>query len=241
MANINGTFPTSGPAVIREIPSSAISATATTANFSPLAGQNFQMEIGVLSVSGAAAQLLATIQESVDPNFWVDVYKYPPITAPGGYRSPILPRRGTAYRVRQVISGTTPSFTRHIDQIRLDTDLDIALTSRRTGAFNLLNTGFDIPLYGRTRRLAVSNRTGLLHFLQFHNSATPLVAGAIPLAAEVYHLPANATLSLGANELGELGTVFGADPRLAISTTFATYTPVTLAPANSFSYFVETL
>lgn len=114
-------------------------------------------------------------------------------------------------------------------------------TFTRSGGLNILDTGFDIPLSGRTRRFVSTNLTANLYFVQIHDSATPLISGALPSAAEIYQLPPNATLALTCADLGEYGTVFGVNPRIALSTTFGVYTPVNAVAAQTISFFIESL
>jgi hypothetical protein len=206
-------------------------------------GSSCQIEIDVTAISGVGTQSIVTVLQAINSNYQL-IYTFEPITTTNGariYRSPYLPISGANLRVIETVTGASPSITRSIVRNISHQQVNCATITKRSGSFNLLNTGFDIPLYGRTRRIVATNTTATLFYLQIHDSAIALVNGAVPVAAEVYQLPANATVPFTVADLGEHGTVFGVNPRLALSTTFATYTaPATLA-ANTVSLSVESL
>jgi hypothetical protein len=219
--------------------SGTITATASSITFNQTWGVSRAAEINVTAIA-AGTTYTVEWQEPVGAG-WRTVYRFAPITAAGVYRSPLLPNTNGSWRYLETISGATPSVTRSITRTQSNLDVAQAIVPTRTGGFNLLNAGFDLPLYGRTRRIVATNRTANLYFLQIHDSATALVLGAVPLAAEVYQLPSNATLPFTVADLGAEGTLFGVNPRLALSTNFNTYTPLSAVAANFISLFVESI
>lgn len=92
------------------------------------------------------------------------------------------------------------------------------------GSINPIGEGL-ITAGKALRRIIFTNGSGLVHFLQFHNSAAALVSGtAVPSSGWSIRVPANSTLVLGSETFGEAGEIMGADARWAISTTFGAYT-----------------
>lgn len=73
-------------------------------------------------------------------------------------------------------------------------------------------------------RIVYTNNSAIVHFLQLHSSAAALATGAVPNFGTVYRVPANSTFVLDATTFGESGETLPGSPRLAISTTFGTYT-----------------
>jgi hypothetical protein len=106
-----------------DVPSAAITTTATTAAITPgtLAGYGAysnSFNIVVTAATGTNPTLDVGVEESPDGGTnWVRIYDFPRITAAGTYYSPLLPNvQGTRYRYVQTITGTTPSFTRAINR-----------------------------------------------------------------------------------------------------------------------------
>jgi hypothetical protein len=230
------------PIWIRDVAVAAINTTTIGPSITPTWGDSFQIEIITTAITGAGAAVQVTVQETIDENFWIDVYKFEPITTTSSVRSLIMPRHGAKYRTIETVTGTTPVITRLINRLQRNGPAPTYdAVVKRKGTFNLLNTGFDIPLYGRTRRIVSTNRTATLYFWQIHDSPVAIVAGAVPVAAEVYQLPATSTLPFTVADFGEHGTILGANPRLVLSTTFATYTPLSAVLANNISWMVESL
>jgi hypothetical protein len=230
------------PIWIRDVANAAINTTTIDPTIAPAWGDSFQIEVLVSAITGVGAALQVNVQETIDENFWIDVYKFEPITTTGSFRSLIMPRHGAKYRTIETVTGTTPVITRLINRLqRNGAAPTYDAVVKRKGGFNLLNTGFDIPLYGRTRRIVSTNRTATLYFWQIHDSPVAIGAGAVPVAAEVYQLPATSTLPFTVADFGEHGTILGANPRIVLSTTFATYTPLSAVLTGNLSYFVESL
>lgn len=107
-------------AVVTDVASAAISATATTASFALVAGTVSQeFVVTVTAVSGTSQTMDVVVQESSDGGVtWFDVYHFQRITAAGSYRSPSILAQGTHVRYIQTIGGTTPSFTRLLGRVR---------------------------------------------------------------------------------------------------------------------------
>jgi hypothetical protein len=104
--------------LIRDIASSALTTTTTSAAIIPICGTSYQVNIPVTAVSGTSPTLDVRIEESDDNGVnWYTVYDFPRITAIGIYRSPAIPMVGTRIRYVQTVGGTTPSFTRTINRI----------------------------------------------------------------------------------------------------------------------------
>jgi hypothetical protein len=218
---------------------STIVASQSTVIASQSVGSSRAIEVNVSAIS-AATTYTVEIQEPLGTG-WKTVYKFAPITIAQTLRSAFMPNAVTNWRYVETVTGATPSVTRVLSRVQSNAQVNSAIGLQRTGGFNLLNTGFDLPLYGRTRRIVATNRTATLYFMQIHDSATALTTGAVPLAAEVYQLPASATVPFTVADLGEFGTVFGTNPRLALSTTFNTYTPLSVVAAGQISLFVESI
>jgi hypothetical protein len=216
-----------------------INASATSPTFLVTSGTSLQFEVSVSSVSGTSPTLVVVVQESSDNLNWRSIYRFPTITAIGSYRSPVLPNNCRSIRYVQTVGGTAPSFTRNIWRHASNIGTATAVGSQRLGGFAGGATNIiDLPLHGRIRRLTANNRTAGLLFLQIHDKATVLTAGNVPLNGEVYPLVAGSSLPFTAADFGEVGSWFGENPRIGISSTFGTYTAAVIA-ANQASLFVE--
>jgi hypothetical protein len=113
------------PNVVTDVASAAITTSATTAAITPTAGTSYSVNIPVTAVSGTLPTLDVGIEESDDYGTnWVRVYDFPRITAVGSYRSPPMPATGNRVRYVQTVGGTTPSLTRAINRVQLQTDED---------------------------------------------------------------------------------------------------------------------
>jgi hypothetical protein len=111
----------SGPVIINDIVSAALTSTSTTAAIA-VTGTSYSINIPVTAVSGTNPILDVVIQESDDAGTnWFNVYSFPRITATGIYRSPVLPLRGNRIRYVQTVAGTTPSFTRSTNRMVMNT------------------------------------------------------------------------------------------------------------------------
>jgi hypothetical protein len=127
------------PGTNADVFSSALTATATTAAFTPSFGCAYEVNIPVTAVTGTNPTLDVTIEESDDGGTnWFRVYDLPRITAAGIYRSPKLPLTGNRVRYVQTVGGTNPSFTRAInrlqcsdmaDPVRQNVDRSVVLTT----------------------------------------------------------------------------------------------------------------
>lgn len=224
------------PVAIADVALAAITTTTTTAAFTPTFGISNEIVIAVTAVSGTTPAMDVTLQESADlGTTWTDVYTFPQITAVGVYRSGVMTSRSLRYRYVQTIGGTAPSFTRSITRLQSSIPVPNSGPFTRNGS---VSTTVDLPIKGRIRRILANNRTAGVIFLQVHSKATPLVTGDVPLNGEIYPIPVNESVLLSAADLGDNGTYFGANTRLGLSTTFATYTAAT--PANT-SIFAEAI
>jgi hypothetical protein len=86
----------------------------------------------------------------------------------------------------------------------------------------------DTPLTSpnRIRQLLFTNNSASILFLQIFTSPTALTATSVPNVL-VIRVPANATLDKTVADFGESGTFYGANTRIAVSTTFGTFTAAT--------------
>jgi hypothetical protein len=84
-----------------------------------------------------------------------------------------------------------------------------------------------IPLSSRIRGIAFTNTTASAVFVGIYNSATPLTTGTAPSLGYVIRVPAGATLDKTTADFGEMGRFFANNTRIGLSSTFATYTPLT--------------
>ena len=107
------------PLLVGDVASAAITATATTAAFTPTFGSCYEINIPVTAVSGTTPTLDVVVQESDDGGAnWFNVYAFPRITATGMYRSPKLLLTGNRVRYVQTVAGTSPSFTRGVNRVQ---------------------------------------------------------------------------------------------------------------------------
>ena len=118
-SSMNVTAALAAATLISDIPSTTITATATTATFSSTYGSCYEINIPVTAVSGTTPTLDVVVQESDDGGTnWFDVYAFPRITATGMYRSPKLLLTGNRVRYVQTVAGTSPSFTRGVNRVQ---------------------------------------------------------------------------------------------------------------------------
>jgi hypothetical protein len=87
--------------------------------------------------------------------------------------------------------------------------------------------------------LFTQNGAATTLYLQVHNSATALAPTSVPLAGWSIRISTQGTFFYGVSEFGEKGRLFGANTRLALSTTFATYNPVAAAQLANMSLSIE--
>lgn len=95
-----------------------------------------------------------------------------------------------------------------------------------------------LSVAGRLRRVVVQNRSGATLFLQFHQKASPLSTGDVPLNGQIYQVANNGQVILAAADYGLHGTQVPTNTRVGLSTTFGTFTAHSSALA---SLFVETI
>jgi hypothetical protein len=225
-----------------DIANSAITTTATTPAISITTATSHQFEVLVPTVTGTTPTLDILVQESLDNINWRTIYRFERITVAGSYRSIALPNSALFIRYVQTIGGTTPSFTRSISRYSSNSPAPVPTHSRRVGGYSGA-PGFviqDVPIWGRVRRLTVNNRTPSLFFLQIHDKATALATGNVPLTGEVYPVAINSSLPFTVADFSEFGTQIADNPRIGLSSTFATYTAAAIA-AGQASLFAEVL
>lgn len=114
------------PLLVGDVASAALTATATTAAFTPTFGSCYEINIPVTAVSGTTPTMDVVVQESDDGGTnWFDVYAFPRITATGMYRSPKLLLTGNRVRYVQTVAGTTPSFTRSVNRVQASDSVSV--------------------------------------------------------------------------------------------------------------------
>lgn len=221
-------------AVITDIASAAITATANSASFSPTWGVSQLFGITVGTVTGTTPTLDVAIQESPDGLgvVWNTVYTFPTITASGTFFSPLIAQAGKAYRYVQTLGGTTPSFTRSI--FRLQSNVVVAtypgVSRLPSTPFALTTANTPVSVGARLiRKINLRNGSAVPVFLQFHNSAAPLVSGtSVPVCGEVYNAPAtNGFIYLNSQDFGPNGATYGGNTQVALSSTQNVFTALT--------------
>jgi len=140
------------PGIIADVASAALTASATTAAFTPTFGPSYEVNIPVTAVTGTLPTLDVGIEESDDSGTnWFRVYDFPRITATGIYRSPKLALTGNRVRYVQTVGGTTPSFTRAVNRLQssdrgqnirqlVDRTVALATLTSATPALNVQNS-----------------------------------------------------------------------------------------------------
>jgi hypothetical protein len=91
----------------------------------------------------------------------------------------------------------------------------------------------------RIKSLLFTNNTASVIFLQIHDKASALVLGDTPLSGLIFRVPANSTLDKTVADFGEAGILYGANTRIGLSSTFATFTAI--ASATNTSYNIITV
>ncbi len=227
------------PQQLTEI-SSTITASATSAPFLTQPGQSYQISINVTAITGALAQSIARIQESLDAGTtWRTVYVFEEITVAKTarqYRSPVLIASGNRYRYTETVTGTKPSISRTFTRSTINAPGLVNQDTRSSTIYNANLAAIDTPAYGVIRAITLMSTVATPIWLQIHDALIPVVSGAIP--RQCFRIPVDG-LTLGAAYFGngrQLGSAI--DPRITISTTANTYTPISLA-ANTVQLYVE--
>jgi hypothetical protein len=155
--------------------------------------------------------------------------------------APIAP---STVATRHEISGgqflTTPPVLTNAQQapLRLNSDGSLATgevvkTVTQFGGFGVA----DVPITGSIKNISATNTTATFIYLQIHSTTTALTTGLVPLNGKSYRIPANSTVFFGT---GDIGTSLITNCRIGLSTSFNTYTAVTLT-ATSFGVNIETI
>ena len=211
-----------------DVANSVITTSAIAGNFSPPWGVSQSFQVGVSGVSGTGATLDVTVQEGPGGNTaWYDIYVFPSMTLIGSYNSPMIATAGRSYRYIQTITGTTPSFTRGLFRIQSNIQVPFDPITIKLGGASISASEFFVGARF-IKKINVRNAGASLIFLQYYNSSTPLVTGAIPVSGEIYPIAAsNGNILIDSTTLGGRGAGYGANTRVALSLTQQTYTPVT--------------
>ncbi|MCW2275156.1 hypothetical protein GJ654_10500 [Rhodoblastus acidophilus] len=114
------------PTLVADVASAALTATTTTAAFTPTFGSEYEVNIVLGAVTGTTPTLDVVVQESDDSGTnWYDVYHFERITAGNQVvRSPKLVLTGNRVRYVQTVGGTTPSFTRAVNRLQGNAQVD---------------------------------------------------------------------------------------------------------------------
>jgi hypothetical protein len=238
----NTTITALAPQSATDIPAGLISASSTTgAIVSPL-GVSYQVTINITLITGALTQSIVKIQESPDSGVtWWTVYTFEEITVAKGirsYKSPIITSSGNRIRYIETVTGTTPNISRTFLKSTINAPGLINQDTRSGTTYNANLAAIDIPAYGVIRAITVMPTVATPLFLQIHDTANPVVAGVQP--RQSFRIPVDG-LKLGADYFGDgrqLGSAI--TPRITISTTANTYTPIALA-ANTVQLYIEAI
>ena len=146
------------PGIIADVASAALTATATTAAFTPTFGISYEVNVPVTTVTGTNPTLDVSIEESDDSGTnWYKVYDFPRIIAAGIYRSPLLPLIGNRVRYVQTVGGASPSFTRAVNRLQssqpqnamrqlIDRSVSLTTLNSTTPSLNVQNSGNQLKL-----------------------------------------------------------------------------------------------
>jgi hypothetical protein len=227
---------------ITQIQNGVITASQISSVFGTNAGQSHQFTIFVFSITGALAQSIVRIEESVNGgSSWNTIYTFEPITVANGsraYKSPILTANGNIFRIIETVTGTTPSINRTYWRSTINAPGLVNQDTRSQTIYNALNASIDTPAYGVIRAITVTPTVATPIWLQIHDALIPVVAGAQP--RQSIRVPVDG-LTLAAAYFGggrQLGSAI--NPRITISTTANTYTPIALA-ANTVQLYIEAI
>ncbi len=222
-----------------DVAGAAISASATTAAFTPTYGtsQVFSVIISALTLAPA---LDVVVQETVDNgNTWRNCYVFPRITAIGTYNSPSIPVAGRSYRYVQTFGGTgtiTRTFVRY--QAHL---MPQVATSTISGAAVLSTvSNFLVPYGSRVRAIYFTNNSASVVYVQIHESIGALTAASVPLIPSI-RVSANSSMIMAQSDLGTSGTVFSPHTRIGVSSTFAVFTAITNAELPNMGLVIDTI
>jgi hypothetical protein len=84
-----------------------------------------------------------------------------------------------------------------------------------------------LPAGARVRGLLFTNTSAIPVFVGVYVSGAALTAASVPNTGYVIRVPAGATLDKGVADFGEAGRSFGANTRIGLSSTMATFTALT--------------
>ena len=124
--------------------------------------------------------------------------------------------------------GTTPITVKlpSINVLSSDTAEVVACRPLITTQAGQINPLSDTPLATgvRIRSLLFTNTSGATVFLGVYSSAVALTTASVVLNGYVIRVPAGATLDKGIADFSVNGRLFGANLRIGLSSTLATYT-----------------
>lgn len=203
-----------------DIASAAISLATTSAPIAPTFGISYAIDY-TISAMGAST-VYVEIQESINGTTWQTIYNFS-ATASGSYKSPLIGFNGGLLRYVEIPTGG--SVTRTIRRLQSNAPTDYVPTLRY-GGYNL--NSIALAQMARFKTISISNNSGTLLWLQLFDKALALAGGDVPINGCVYRIPANSTISYGVGDFGADGKFVGVNPRLGISSTFASYTAATL-------------
>lgn len=180
------------PLQVVDVASAALTTTTTTGTITPTAGAGYQLFIPVTAVSGTTPSLTIAIEESMDAGTtWFNRVTLAPITATGSYYSPYLKLKGNRVRYVQTVTGTTPSFTRAINRLQGQSDLNEGTAYKLVSA---ASTNATLVKAGPTTisMLTASNVNASPRYLKLYDlGVAPTVGTSVP--THTFIIPGNAS------------------------------------------------
>lgn len=115
---------------------------------------------------------------------------------------------------------------------------ETALVTTRLGSVNPA-ADFALTAGKRVASMVFTNTSAVVVFLQIFDSAVALATGAVPLNGLIYRVPAGSSLPFTVADFGQVGTLYGANTRIGLSSTFGTYTASIAGTLAACSLSVE--
>jgi hypothetical protein len=88
-------------------------------------------------------------------------------------------------------------------------------------------------------RLAMTNNSPSVIYLQLHQNTAALATGAVPLLGFVFRVPANSSFILDETYFGDSGELISANTRIGLSTIFGTYNALAAGTLAALSLQVK--
>lgn len=128
------------------------------------------------------------------------------------------------------------------NSLRLDNRGSLVVTQdKQTTQVGQINPAADTALTAgkKVYRVAITNTSATVIFLQFHNTALAIATGAVPNLGMIIRVPAGSTLVLDETTFGDSGELISNNTRIGLSSTFGTYTALIAGTLASLSLNVK--